>query len=226
MDLHTISQQLRNIQANTDEAGHRHTERLLASAAMEVQKRWPEIRKTLGVLSADVPESELFRNRDFPHPVEQISDTTHDTIRLWNMTWGILCEWLSPRLELRVHAHDQTRRKSVEHPDKWLKVSAATHDPADWRGRSHAAADIIDAVLQRLRPVPPEQVFDVTIDMLRAYTGHKSDTPIRTALRDESLDKERRGKADWYQYAQLLTILKASKSTKQFDWPSSVAGLK
>ena len=67
--------------------------------------------------------------------------------------------------------------------------------------------------------------YDVTIKMLCKHIG-RGRTPVRNALKNEQLDKERRGREDWFRYAQLRPFLRAKKSTTKFDWPSSVAGLR
>ena len=66
---------------------------------------------------------------------------------------------------------------------------------------------------------------DVTIQMLRDHAGC-SRQPVMSAMKGETLTKERLGQADWYVYAELLPILKAKSNTAQFRWPPSVAGLK
>ena len=66
---------------------------------------------------------------------------------------------------------------------------------------------------------------DVTIQMLRDHAGC-SRQPVMSAMKGETLTKERLGQADWYVYAELLPILKAKSNTARFRWPPSVAGLK
>ena len=85
----------------------------------------------------------------------------------------------------------------------------------------------LSEVVQMFDKLPPGKNSDpdVTIRMLMDHADC-SRTPILNAIKGETLTKVRRGRADWYVFAELQPILRAKQNTAKFTWPSSVAGLK